>query len=56
MSSIDLTADSLSQFDCVIIATAHSKFDYNFISKHAKLIVDTRGVYHQSNDKHIVKA
>jgi UDP-N-acetyl-D-glucosamine dehydrogenase len=29
----------------VLIATHHSAFDYKMLKKHAKLIVDTRGVY-----------
>lgn len=44
MESIDLTPQSLSQFDCVLIATHHDACDWNMIAKHAKLIVDTRGV------------
>ena len=56
MESTELTAENLKQFDCVVIATAHSKFDYDLIRKHAKLIVDTRGVYHLSTEEHIVKA
>lgn len=37
-----LTADYLSSVDCVVIATDHSAFDYEFIARHAKTIVDTR--------------
>ncbi len=28
--------------DCVLIATDHSAFDYEFIVEHSKLVVDTR--------------
>jgi UDP-N-acetyl-D-glucosamine dehydrogenase len=44
MSSVELTAASLGSYDCVLIATHHSAYDWQFIADHAKLIVDTRGV------------
>ena len=40
--SIELTEESLKSYDCVLISTDHSDYDFNFIVKHAKLIVDTR--------------
>ncbi len=45
LSSIQLTADTLATFDCVLIGTNHDAFDYSLIQEHAKLIIDTRGVY-----------
>lgn len=45
LSSVPLTAENLSDFDCVLLATDHSLYDYDFIWQHAKLIVDTRNVY-----------
>jgi UDP-N-acetyl-D-glucosamine dehydrogenase len=42
LSSQDLTAEYLSEMDCVLIATDHSAFDYEFIVAHSKLVVDTR--------------
>jgi UDP-N-acetyl-D-glucosamine dehydrogenase len=42
MTSQKLTAEYLAQQDCVLIATDHSAFDYDFIVRHAPLIVDTR--------------
>jgi len=41
--SIALDEAALSSFDCVLIATDHDDFDYQMISDHAQLIVDTRG-------------
>ena len=35
----------LGKYDCVLIVTDHSSFDYDFIRRNAKLIFDTRGVY-----------
>ncbi len=44
MSSVELTPASLSSFDCVVIATDHSSYDYDAIVESAKLVVDTRNV------------
>lgn len=55
LDSTLLSADTLAQFDCVLIATHHDKFDYELIRKYARLIVDTRGVYREPAS-HIVKA
>jgi len=40
--SVDITPKTLKKYDCVIITTNHSSFDYDMILEHAKLIVDTR--------------
>jgi len=40
--SCELTPEFLAQQDCVLIATDHSAYDYDFIAQHSKLIVDTR--------------
>jgi UDP-N-acetyl-D-glucosamine dehydrogenase len=45
LQSVTLTAQSLAQFDCVLVGTDHQNFDYELIRKHARLIVDSRGVY-----------
>ncbi len=42
MVSKKITPKMLSGYDCVLIATNHSSYDYPLIAKHAKLIVDTR--------------
>jgi UDP-N-acetyl-D-glucosamine dehydrogenase len=42
MRSVELTPDRLAGYDCVLIATDHSGYDYGAIVKHAKLVVDTR--------------
>lgn len=55
LDSVPLSREVLNDYDCIIIATAHDAFDYDFIKEHATLIVDTRGVYTQVNAK-IVKA
>jgi len=40
--SSELTKEYLAEQDCVLIATDHSAYDYDFITQHSKLIVDTR--------------
>ena len=55
LSSVPLTLENLSAYDCVLLATDHDKFDYELIKASAKLIVDSRGRYSASAD-HIVKA
>ncbi len=42
MVSQELTDELISQVDCVIITTDHSKYDFENIVKHANLIIDTR--------------
>ena len=40
--SLELDADTLEQFDCAVIVADHSRFDYDLIVSHSKLVVDTR--------------
>ena len=43
--STDLSAENISGTDCILVATDHSAYDYDFILEHARLIVDTRNVF-----------
>ena len=45
MASVDLTAETLAVYDIVIVSTNHSSYDYDFILKNSKLILDTRNAY-----------
>ena len=36
--------------DLIVLITDHDDFDYNLISREAKLIVDTRGRFNKSNN------
>jgi len=45
LKSVPLTGDSIAAYDVVLLATNHDAFDYALIKEHAKLIVDTRGIY-----------
>ncbi|NOX19766.1 MAG: nucleotide sugar dehydrogenase [Nitrospirae bacterium] len=40
--SISLSENNLKKYDCVVISTDHSSYDYEFIVKHSNLIIDTR--------------
>ena len=42
LSSEELTADFLAQQDCVVIITDHSRYDFDWIVRHAAVLVDTR--------------
>jgi UDP-N-acetyl-D-glucosamine dehydrogenase len=42
MASEPLTAEFLARQDCVLIATDHSAYDYEFIVRNAPLVIDTR--------------
>ncbi len=56
LTSIELTPEILKSFDVVLLATDHDKFDYDLISKNAKLIIDTRGKYQGNKSSHIIRA
>jgi UDP-N-acetyl-D-glucosamine dehydrogenase len=42
MRSVNLSAAALASYDCVLIATDHSAYDYAAIVEAAQLVVDTR--------------
>lgn len=51
LTSVALTPESLAEYDCCVLVTQHDRFDYELILEHAKLIVDTRGVYRKPHPK-----
>ncbi|MFH1540661.1 MAG: nucleotide sugar dehydrogenase [Elusimicrobiota bacterium] len=53
--SVDITTNNLKKFDAVLISTNHTLYDYDFILKNSKLIVDTRNAI-EKKDKKVVKA
>jgi UDP-N-acetyl-D-glucosamine dehydrogenase len=56
-NSVPLTKESLRKYDCVVIATDHSIYDYKMIVTNAALIVDTRNATKGLKNKgNIVKA
>jgi UDP-N-acetyl-D-glucosamine dehydrogenase len=56
--SVRLEAQSLAQFDAVLIATDHDAVDYALVAKHAKLTIDTRNALGRAGlqGKAIIKA
>ena len=55
LSSIPLNPETIANYDCLLLATDHDKFDYKMIKKYAKLIIDSRGKYPESA-ANIIKA
>ena len=55
LSSIPLSPKTIAEYDCLLLATDHDKFDYSMIKDNAHLIIDSRGKYLESA-KHIIKA
>jgi UDP-N-acetyl-D-glucosamine dehydrogenase len=45
LSSVDLTPETLTDFDVVLLLTDHRDFEYETIVEHAKLVIDTRGKF-----------
>jgi UDP-N-acetyl-D-glucosamine dehydrogenase len=56
LSSVTLTPEMISRFDCIILTTQHQLFDYQMIAEHAQLIIDTRGAFRQFKQDNIVRA
>ena len=57
MQSVELTPASLASYDCVVIATDHSVYDYACIAEHSQLVIDTRNATKAIPDRaNIVKA
>ena len=53
-TSVELTANCIQEYDCVLIATDHIGVDYDLVLKNAKLIVDTRHTV--SDAENVVRA
>jgi UDP-N-acetyl-D-glucosamine dehydrogenase len=45
LTSASCAPQSMADYDCVVLVTNHDDFDYAGIQQHARLIIDTRGVY-----------
>ena len=48
---VDINAENLASYDAVIMHTNHEAFDLPLIHSHAKLIIDTRGVFKPDGTK-----
>ena len=55
LTSVELNQQTIKDFDCIVISTAHKDFDFNFLQQYAQLIIDTRGIYQDVFDN-VVRA
>ena len=55
LTSVELSRETLTDFDTVLLATDHEAFDYKLIATHSKLLIDTRGKFSEPSSN-IVKA
>lgn len=55
LESVELTGSILKASDAVVIVTAHSNYDFDWIAKNASLIIDTRNAI-KKKMKNVVKA
>lgn len=51
MKSVKLTKEALKNADLVLLVTDHASFDYAFIEKYAKCIIDTRDAFRKNGIK-----
>jgi UDP-N-acetyl-D-glucosamine dehydrogenase len=42
MKSVPLDPKAIAGYDCVLIATDHSSYDYQMIAEAAQMVIDTR--------------
>jgi UDP-N-acetyl-D-glucosamine dehydrogenase len=56
LASVPLTPETLRSYDCVVLVTDHSAYDYPWIARHARLIVDTRNAFRGIPGEHIHRA
>jgi UDP-N-acetyl-D-glucosamine dehydrogenase len=55
LNMISTPLEQIPEFDCVVIVTDHSQYDYRSIVANAKLVVDTRNATKGIDAQHIVR-
>ncbi len=55
LQSEELEEDLLHQSDCVVIVTDHSSYNYEWIVKHSRLVVDTRNATRGIREEKVTK-
>lgn len=55
LSSVELTAETLREADCVVIVTDHSDYDWDWIADRARLIVDTRNAVRTTGGGRLIR-
>jgi len=56
MESVELNAERIKEFDCVLVITDHSNLDYGLIVENSSLIIDTRNILKDYQCEKIIKA
>lgn len=56
MQSVPITKESLASYDCVLISTDHSEYDWEFIVENSRLVIDTRNATKNVVSDKIVRA
>jgi UDP-N-acetyl-D-glucosamine dehydrogenase len=51
MESVELDPETLNATDAAVLVTDHSKIDYDLVLEHAALVIDTRGVFRDTDNK-----
>lgn len=49
LKSVELTPEVVASYDAVLIVTDHTAVDYEMLALNARLLLDTRGVYHKKH-------
>ena len=55
VGSKDLSSEVLQKYDCVLLSTAHTKYDYKWIAESARLILDCRNAFRNIKSEKIIK-
>ena len=55
LHSVPFKKSVLKQFDCIIIATDHTRVDYDALLEHSSVIFDIRNVYQGKRNKKVVR-
>lgn len=56
MKSVKLSEKKLKEYNCIVIVTNHSQYDYSWIVKNSRLVIDTRNATKGLKSKKIIKA
>jgi len=48
--SVQLAAEIVAEYNCVVLATDHDAFDYPKLTSHATLLIDTRARLRESTN------
>jgi UDP-N-acetyl-D-glucosamine dehydrogenase len=55
LASEELSAPCLAGYDAAVVVTNHTAVDYDLVRRHARIVIDTRGVF-RDPEPHIFKA